>query len=207
MTTECRCKRVKHEHGTYLMYNADRCRCPLCLEAKLVKQREQRRRVAALRWSAGRASILRDATGTRRRLQALAAIGWSYAAVGRELGMSKRSVAFLHTYQSVSDATAERVAAVYDRLWDKPRHGQAAQQTRNLAADRGWVPPMAWDDEDLDDPAACHSMPAGGPWDLNPCGTPAAARRHYRRGEPLCEACKGASKRDSVERRARKVAA
>ena len=30
------------------------------------------------------------------------------------------------------------------------------------------------------------------PWsrrELQPCGTPAAVRRHYRRGEPLCGAC------------------
>ena len=26
-------------------------------------------------------------------------------------------------------------------------------------------------------------------WKLAPCGTPAAARRHYRRGEPLDYAC------------------
>ncbi len=36
-------------------------------------------------------------------------------------------------------------------------------------------------------------MSAPEPW--QPCGTPAAARRHYRRGEPLCEACAQAARR------------
>ena len=32
----------------------------------------------------------------------------------------------------------------------------------------------------------------GPPRDLQPCGTVAAARRHQRAGEPLCEACRTA---------------
>ena len=31
--------------------------------------------------------------------------------------------------------------------------------------------------------------------ELRPCGTPAAARRHYRRGEALCRSCKQAERR------------
>lgn len=41
------------------------------------------------------------------------------------------------------------------------------------------------------------------PQELKPCGTPAAARRHRRKGEPLCEVCEQAV-RD--EKNARKQA-
>ena len=34
---------------------------------------------------------------------------------------------------------------------------------------------------------------------LQPCGTPAAARRHHRRHEPLCAACKAADRLDRMQ--------
>jgi hypothetical protein len=36
------------------------------------------------------------------------------------------------------------------------------------------------------------------------CGTMAAVRRHYRRKEKLCPACKAAEKRDNTDRYAKK---
>lgn len=38
---------------------------------------------------------------------------------------------------------------------------------------------------------------------LAPCGTLAAARRHRRNGEPLCDACREAQRLDGVKRRAK----
>ena len=35
--------------------------------------------------------------------------------------------------------------------------------------------------------------------ELAPCGTPAAARRHWRRGEKPCDACRLASRRYTAE--------
>lgn len=40
-----------------------------------------------------------------------------------------------------------------------------------------------------------------------PCGTPAAAARHARRGEPLDEACRKARSADVIDRRKRRNAA
>lgn len=40
---------------------------------------------------------------------------------------------------------------------------------------------------------------------LAPCGTPAAARRHWRNGEPACAACAEAANRARIERRATAV--
>ena len=37
-------------------------------------------------------------------------------------------------------------------------------------------------------------------WRLTPCGTPAAARRHWRRGEPLDQACLQAHRNDRAKR-------
>jgi len=39
-------------------------------------------------------------------------------------------------------------------------------------------------------------------WELAPHGTLAAARRHYRRGTPVCEACKQAAQRNWAGRSA-----
>jgi hypothetical protein len=40
-------------------------------------------------------------------------------------------------------------------------------------------------------------------WKLTPCGTPSAARRHHRRGEPLDEACREADNNAKAQRRGR----
>jgi len=47
------------------------------------------------------------------------------------------------------------------------------------------------------------SFPAerrNGPEPSEPCGTLAAYRRHYRRGEPPCDACRIAHNRDAADR-------
>lgn len=43
-------------------------------------------------------------------------------------------------------------------------------------------------------------IPPQQPW-LQPCGTPAAARRHHRRKEPLCPACIAASSHQRKNRK------
>jgi hypothetical protein len=97
-----------------------------------------------------------DSTGTRRRLQGLVAIGWSFAQLaarlGRDAGNLKRTVAS----PTVTAQTAGEVAALFDRLWDQapPAHTAAQRAvvsaTRAYAKTRGWLPPMAWDDIDTD---------------------------------------------------------
>lgn len=44
-------------------------------------------------------------------------------------------------------------------------------------------------------------MPRLEDWQLAPCGTEAAARRHRRRGEPVCQACLRAERVRRQERR------
>jgi hypothetical protein len=101
-----------------------------------------------------------DSTGTLRRLQALVAIGWSQARLGRQLGVEPGNFG---TFMAASQCTARRALAVrdlYEQCWNKPQTGTdwhskaAATRARNLAVARGWLPPMAWDDDEIDIPEA-----------------------------------------------------
>jgi len=96
------------------------------------------------------------ATGTRRRLQALVAIGWPVSWLAAELGREPNNLRRTLTSRSVTAATAQRVAALYDRTWNIPpaprtraEHGVVAA-ARQTAARNRWLPPLAWDDIDTD---------------------------------------------------------
>ncbi|MCZ2849817.1 helix-turn-helix domain containing protein [Modestobacter sp. VKM Ac-2978] len=99
-----------------------------------------------------------DATGTRRRLQALAAIGWSPELLAAELDRRTSSLQRSMTSPSVTARTARDVAALYERLENTPppratrRQCAAAEASQAHAVARGWLPPMAWDDIDTDAP-------------------------------------------------------
>jgi hypothetical protein len=108
-----------------------------------------------------------SAIGARRRLQALANRGWSAGAIGREgLGISASQAArVLDGAGQVSPGLAAIVAGAYDALWTrKPPQATATQRDAARAqqerAERaGWAPPLAWDDDELDEPGA---VPAEG---------------------------------------------
>jgi transcriptional regulator with XRE-family HTH domain len=106
-----------------------------------------------------RGGALTGAAGTRRRLQALVAIGWSQAELGRRLGMSPSNFGSMLERERVTAATARRARQLYDELRDRPpaerdQHSRiAASIARGLASDRGW-PPAAGDDDEIDDPHA-----------------------------------------------------
>lgn len=93
-----------------------------------------------------------DCTGTARRIQALAVMGWTQQAVAAELGMgysTVRSIANGRRRHSPR-ATAQAVAALYARWSRKPG---PSLTSRGIARTRGWVGPLAWDGN-IDDPAA-----------------------------------------------------
>jgi plasmid maintenance system antidote protein VapI len=101
-----------------------------------------------------------DGTGTRRRLQALVACGWSQNQLARRLGLKQQRMAPIMGSARVQAKIALKVRTLYDDLWDvpPPEHDQrsriAASRSRNYAAARGWPLPAAWDDDAIDDPAA-----------------------------------------------------
>lgn len=88
-----------------------------------------------------------DATGTRRRLQALAFKGHSLRELLHDLHCNKD----LTTARLVTARNARLIITVYDRLW-KVEGPSSVGATR--ARRRGWVGPGAWDDWSIDDPRA-----------------------------------------------------
>lgn len=105
------------------------------------------------------AAVLVDATGTRRRVQALAALGWSRAKIARQAGADPRGFAQVIHRAQVHAATARAVRDLYGELQHAgppettPGDRTAAVRIRAHAAANAWPPPAAWDG-DIDQPAA-----------------------------------------------------
>lgn len=92
-----------------------------------------------------------NATGTARRLQALAVMGWPLSALAAELGVSPQAIAGYRNRATVSVATARAVRDLYER------HGMTrgpSPRTTHAALHAAWAAPLAWDEDDIDDPAA-----------------------------------------------------
>lgn len=75
-------------------------------------------------------------------------------------GMLQQNFASVLTRELVTPRRARAVAALYDELWDEPpdestlRARISVSRSRNHAAARDWPVPMAWDEPEIDDPAA-----------------------------------------------------
>jgi transcriptional regulator with XRE-family HTH domain len=151
---DCRCPRVRHRHGTRGAYLRDRCGCAECRAAHAAHQRAHRRRRGVHVWYG--TSAWADATGTRRRLQALSAAGWSTSQLAERLGVTKSAIAQLRsTGQSrVLASTATDVAALYDACWWRTPPGLYQARCERYAERRGWIGPWRWDGLDIDDPTA-----------------------------------------------------
>ncbi|HWB36551.1 MAG TPA: hypothetical protein VHA75_11060 [Rugosimonospora sp.] len=110
-----------------------------------------------------------DPTGTRRRIQALAAIGHTLRSQARWMGTNDST---LHRIAhgiapSVHANLAARVAAVYRVLSTRqPPRSVHAVRIRNVAAREGWHSPIAW--PDIDDPQAGPELACGEGPDLLP---------------------------------------
>jgi hypothetical protein len=116
--------------------------------------RRRRRAQAYGQWTPN----LVDPTGTRRRLQALHAIGWTAADIGQRLGVTSQRVTAIindHHRRHVHTTTASRVQAVYDQLSMTPG---PSLRTRQRATKADWHRPLCWDDDLIDDPT---HQPAG----------------------------------------------
>jgi hypothetical protein len=110
-----------------------------------------------------------DARGTRRRLQALHALGYSLERIEKLTGFSKsnlRQVIFGERRFVFGD-TADKVRAAYEihsmRLPEASNRVEQGHITkaRNRAQANGWPPPLAWDSIDNDpDPSDWEYRPA-----------------------------------------------
>jgi hypothetical protein len=146
------------EHPSRYHYNQG-CKCRDCTRA--AARYEQERQLDRL---AGKPRRL-PALGTRRRLQALCALGWDWYSLANHIGASHEVVrTWAMNNQFVYARTAATVRVLYDELSMKlppentTAQRNAASRARGRAKRRGWPPPLAWDDEDLDNPDA---VPAG----------------------------------------------
>lgn len=105
--------------------------------------------------------------GAARRVRALMALGHNSETIGAAAGITGRLVLkVVYTPGPwVTAARYEQVCVAYEAL--SMRAGSDSR-VRQWALERGWAPPLAWDDEDLDDPDA----------------TPDGVLRPSRRGRP-----------------------
>lgn len=95
-----------------------------------------------------------DACGPRRRLQALAWMGWTLQAVHERTGIPMMTLSYLRSGQInlVAVRTINAITDLYDQVQNTPG---GSKWSRSVVAERkGWAPPAAWDEDTIDDPAA-----------------------------------------------------
>lgn len=127
-----------------------------------------------------------DATGYRRRLQALRAIGWSAQAIANKAQTGEVCVQRICAggQPTVRQVLAEKILKVFAELHRTPAPpGRSATRTRNNALLNGWAPPGAWDD--IDDPSAVPD------W-TGYCGTDRGYWTHRQQQLPMCARCETA---------------
>jgi hypothetical protein len=98
-----------------------------------------------------------NSTGTVRRLRALVALGWPMHHLGNMLPSRSDHIHRLIRYPTptVTVGLARAVRDLYEQLsMTVPPDTWMRRRTRAFAAQQGWVPPLAWDDADIDDPQA-----------------------------------------------------
>lgn len=143
----------------------------------------------------GRSGAHLPPLGTRRRLQALNAMGYDCVWMAGELEISAGNLnsLMLSRRSYVYAATARRIAAFYDKYQhtdpaDVGRGAWHISVAKTRAAKGGFVPPWCWDEESIDDPLAQPEWTGA-------CGTPEGYAIHRREQIPLCPPCKGARRR------------
>ncbi|MFC8015534.1 hypothetical protein [Streptomyces cinereoruber] len=95
-------------------------------------------------------------TGLLRRLHALCAAGWTLEDIGAAGNISAKTLtAFATTHHPRSTpALRGAVLAAWEELAHRPGPSTAA---RRRAQAKGWAPPLAWDNETIDDPTVSPS--------------------------------------------------
>lgn len=132
--------------------------CPPCTNANAVQQVAYRKRV----YLNGGKGLYMPGCGVRRRLQALATRGWTMKEIARRYGHDSSSLSNMmcrrnkkYSYGDVHD----KIAALYDELWMvPPPDDYTIKRQANLAARMGYLPPLCWDDDTIDDP---YALPSG----------------------------------------------
>ncbi|MEU3529183.1 hypothetical protein AB0E62_35935 [Streptomyces sp. NPDC038707] len=140
-----------------------------------------------------------DATGTRRRLQALAKMGWSSKAIHQRIDCSSvQTLERLRYRTKVTAKLARAIRDVYNDLSAKAAeehgvHPSIASRSRTYATRYGWAGPEAWDPDTIDDPDAKPD------W-TGHCGTDRGWWLHRLEGIPVCQPCEAAHGQWKAER-------
>ena len=108
--------------------------------------------VPAAVWSEAKAGCPVPVIGTQRRLRALMAIGYPSRDLAERLSVQQCVVVGASSGRRayVTARVARDVAALFDRL--QMTQGPSAQSRRRAAA-KGWQPPLALDEEEIDKPS------------------------------------------------------
>lgn len=138
MTPDPWCNAVRHG-GTATAYRRG-CRCTAARARMALLARRRR--------NSGPQRI--DATGSRRRLQALMRAGWSSTQLGPMLYVHHTQVVKWLRLKQITVKSAERIASLYDEigLAEGPSY-----RNRARALKASWPLPEEWGD-DIDDPKA-----------------------------------------------------
>lgn len=124
-----------------------------------------------------------DATPSVRRVQALMTIGHPQHAIAAAAGTPTNRVRLLATGQTVMrQMLADKIETAWQTLRDTPG---GSTRARNMAARLGWAPPIAWDDDTIDDPDAIPD------W-TGHCGTDRGWWAHRDHAIPTCQPCRDA---------------
>ncbi|MGY5127354.1 hypothetical protein [Streptomyces nigrescens] len=113
-----------------------------------------------------------DATGARRRLRALSALGYTLPVLAEQTGLTTETIGSIRQGRrgQLRMSANQEITAAYDRLWkvDPLSVGVSAAgaaKARTHATKSGWPSPLAWDDEVIDDPEAVPHVEAEGELD------------------------------------------
>jgi hypothetical protein len=118
-TLRCGCLTRPHRHGCRRRY-ATGCRCSVCRAGNAAYTRLQWRRSGYRQWTGD--TVWTDPTGTQRRLQALAALGWTLDQIGAHVGCTGSAIGLLRvtTQTRILRTTAQRVTDAYKQLGAAP---------------------------------------------------------------------------------------
>lgn len=110
-------------------------------------------------------SGLVPALGTRRRLQALAFMGYPVSWLSARIGVGTAATwRLLHGRSTQCEAaTYTAVKALYRSHALRPHDGARADLTRRTARANGWLSPLEWDDPDAEDERTARGWNKPGP--------------------------------------------
>lgn len=139
----------RHPPGSETCYTHCKCRCRSCRHDTTRKRKEAKH-------TGSKGSTALDATGARRRLQALAVIGWSPNQISQASGLHARTVSNIQSGRVVRIAprTLTAVRKAFEELcmtMPPLDQGQARAIVMAHARRKEWVGPLHYDN--IDDPA------------------------------------------------------